>query len=56
MYRTGRLYLLKNNAIIDQTFIIEEEALTLDDEEFPNEDDGTSDLLYRADYRGRHDC
>jgi hypothetical protein len=56
MYRTGRLYLLKNNAIIVRTFIIEEEALTLDDEEFPNEDDGTLDLLYRADYRGRHDC
>jgi hypothetical protein len=56
MYRTGRLYLLKNNAIITRTFIIEEEALTLDDEEFPNEDDGTLDFLYRADYRGRHDC
>lgn len=56
MYRTGRLYLLKNSAIIIRPFIIEEEALTLDDEEFPDEDDGTPDLLYRADHRGRHDC
>lgn len=56
MYRTGRLYLLKNNAIIIRTFIIEEETLTLDGEEFPDEDDATPDLLYRADHRGRHDC
>ena len=46
MYRTGRLYLLKNSAIIIRTFIIEEEALTLDDEELPDEDDDTPDLLY----------
>ncbi len=56
MYRTGRLYLLKNNAIILRTFIIEEAALTLDDKEFPDEDDGTLDLLYRADHSGRNDC
>jgi hypothetical protein len=56
MYRTGRLYLLKNSVIIIRTFIIEEDALTLDDEEFPDEDDGTPDLLYRADHRGRRDC
>ena len=56
MYRTGRLYLLKNSAIIIRTFIIEEEALALDDEEFPDEDDDTPDLLYRADHRGRHEC
>jgi hypothetical protein len=48
------LYLLKNSAIIVR--IIEEEAPTLDDEEIPDEDDGTPDLLYRADYRGRHEC
>jgi hypothetical protein len=56
MYRTGRLYLLKNSAIIIRTFIIEEEAFTLDDEEFPDEDDDTPDLLYCADHRGRHEC
>jgi hypothetical protein len=56
MFRIGRLYLLKNSAIIVRNFIIEEEALTLDDEQFPDEDDGTPDLLYRADYRGRHEC
>lgn len=56
MYRTGRLYLLKNSAIIVRTFIIEEEALTLDDEEFSDEDDDIPDLLYRADHHGRHDC
>jgi hypothetical protein len=56
MYRTGRLYLLKNSAIIIRTFIIKEEALTLDDEEFPDEDDDTPDLLYCADHRGRHEC
>jgi hypothetical protein len=56
MHRTGRLYLLKNSAIIIRTFIIEEEALALDDEKLLDEDDDTPDLLYRADYRGRHDC
>jgi hypothetical protein len=56
MYRTGRLYLLKNSAIIVRTFIIEEEALSLDDEEFLDEDDDIPDLLYRADHHGRHDC
>ncbi|MGB5422774.1 MAG: hypothetical protein WBN03_11485 [Desulfobacterales bacterium] len=56
MYRTGRLYLLKNSAIIIRNFIIEEEALALADEEFPDEDDDTLDLLYRADHRGRREC
>ncbi|MGD8675133.1 MAG: hypothetical protein PVG81_04930 [Desulfobacterales bacterium] len=56
MYRTGRLYLLKNSAIITRTFIIEEEALTLDDEELLDEDDDTSDHLYCADHHGRHEC
>ena len=56
MYRTGRLYLLKNSAIMMRTFIIEDDALKLDDEEFPEEDDGTPDLLYREDHRGRSDC
>jgi hypothetical protein len=56
MYRTGRLYLLKNSAIIVRIFIIEEEALTLDDDEFPDEGDGIPDLLYRSDHRDRHDC
>ena len=54
MYRTGRLYLLKNSAIIIRTLIIEEEALTLDDEELPDEDDDTPDLLNYTDHRGRH--
>ena len=56
MYRTGRLYLLKNSAIIIRNFIIEEGALALDDEEFPDEDDDTPDLLYCGDHRGRHEC
>ena len=56
MYRTGRLYLLKNSAIIIRTFIIEEATLTLDDEEFPDEEDDIPDFLYRADQHGRHDC
>ena len=56
MYRTGRLYLYKNSVIIIRTFIIGEEALALDDEEFPDEDDDTPDFLCRADHRGRHEC
>jgi hypothetical protein len=56
MYRTGRLYLLKNSAIIIRNFIIEEEALALADEEFPDEDDDTLELLYRPDYCGRREC
>ena len=56
MYRTGRLYLLKNSAIIIRTFLIEEDALALFDEEFPDEDDDTPDVLYRADHRGRREC
>lgn len=56
MYKTGRLYLLKNSAIIMRTFIIEEEALTLDDEELPGDDDDTPDFLFLADHRGRYEC
>lgn len=56
MYRTGRLYLLKNSAIIIRTFIIEEEALSLDEEEFLDEDDDIPDLLNGIDHHGRQDC
>jgi hypothetical protein len=56
MYKTGRLYLLKNSAIIARTFLIAEEVLTLDDQELPAEDDDTPDILYNADHRGRREC
>ena len=56
MFNTVRLYLLKNGDIIVRNFILEQEALILDEDGLPDEVDDTPDPLYRADHHGRHDC
>ncbi|MFZ0241142.1 MAG: hypothetical protein WAL90_05785 [Desulfobacterales bacterium] len=56
MYKTGRLYLLKNGDIIFRNFILEQEAFILDEERLADEDDDTPDPLYLVNNRGRHDC